>query len=150
MAEEYYGTPGSVIDRTGIRPTDLGVDDDAELTGILEGWLREIRSIIDHDRRRDFLEEADGNLDDVPNLVHGVANRMAANMVALTVLRRETPIVTINSFTVKMVEDRVLTEDIRRDLALIQRGRTKGPNPVRFWRVRTGVELEEALEEAPE
>lgn len=76
-------------------------------------------------------------------MVHNVAKRMASNTVALAVLRRDSPIIQINDFSVQLVADRVLTEDIRRDLALIPRGRTDA-TPFRVRRLRNTKELEEA------
>lgn len=138
-----YSTAVSVIEYTGVRPKDLSCDTSAELTTLVESWLLEIKSIIDSDRKRDFLSEAGGNVGLVPPLVHNVAKRMCSNMVALAVLRRDTPIVKLNDFAVQLVSDQILTEEIKRDLSLIPRG-SVGSFPLRMWRIRSAREIEES------
>ena len=137
----FYSTAQEVIEYTGVSPFDVGVDDSEELKSLIESWLLEIKDIIDADRRRDFLQEADGDPASVRKLVHNVAKRMAANMVALAILRRETPIIKMDDFTVQLVQDQVMTKDIRRDLNLIPRGISqRAPFPV--WRVRREGEID--------
>lgn len=137
----FYSTAQEVIEYTGVSPFDVGVDDSEELTSLIESWLLEIKDIIDADRRRDFLQEADGDPASVRKLVHNVAKRMAANMVALAILRRETPIIKMDDFTVQLVQDQVMTKDIRRDLNLIPRGISQRA-PFRVWRVRREGEID--------
>lgn len=130
----YYSDPEAVRIATGVQPEDLGLDDTDELDTLLESWLTEVKDIIDRDRRQDFSDT--DVWAEVPALVTSVARRMAGNAIAIAIVRRETPIIRIDDFSVKLVEDRLLTEDIRRDLALIPRGRTYS-SPFRLWRVRT-------------
>ena len=137
----FYSTAQEVIEYTGVSPFDVGVDDSEELTSLIESWLLEIKDIIDADRRRDFLQEADGDPTSVRKLVHNVAKRMAANMVALAILRRETPIIKMDDFTVQLVQDQVMTKDIRRDLNLIPRGISQRA-PFRVWRIRREGEID--------
>jgi len=137
----FYSTAQEVIEYTGVSPFDVGVDDSEELKSLIESWLLEIKDIIDADRRRDFLQEADGDPASVRKLVHNVAKRMAANMVALAILRRETPIIKMDDFTVQLVQDQVMTKDIRRDLNLIPRGISQRA-PFRVWRIRREGEID--------
>ena len=69
----FYSTAQEVIEYTGVSPFDVGVDDSEELKSLIESWLLEIKDIIDADRRRDFLQEADGDPASVRKLVHNVA-----------------------------------------------------------------------------
>lgn len=138
----FYSTAVDVIGATGVEPDDLSQADSASLTSLIEDWLLEIKDIIDADRKRDFLDEAGGDPLAVRKLVHNVAKRMASNMVALAVLRRDTSIVKMDDFSVQLVSDRVLTEDVRRDLALIPRGSTASL-PIGMWRSRSQEEQDE-------
>ena len=62
-------------------------------------------------------------------------------MVALAILRRETPIIKMDDFTVQLVQDQVMTKDIRRDLNLIPRGISQRA-PFRVWRIRREGEID--------
>lgn len=115
---EFYSTPKEVIEYTGIQPESLNLQSDpGKLLVILEKWLKQIASIIHGHQKMNYLElVATGDIEEVPAGIHNIAMRMAANMVAQAVLRRETPIVRIDDFAVKMVSDAILTKDIREDL----------------------------------
>ena len=125
---EYYSTPEDVIQYTGIQPGDLNLEDDDpegedpktaadKRTALLEKWLKQITSLIHGHQKMNYLELVDNEeLEEVPAGIHNIAMRMAANMVGQAVLRRETPIVKIDDFAVKMVSDAVMTKDIRTDL----------------------------------
>ncbi len=125
-----YSSPKKVIEYTGVRPQDFGLEDELneneevvetaeeKLESIIEGWLEQVKDLIDHDRNRDYHEEVEaGKRDKVPPGIEFVALRMAANMVAQANLRRQTPIVRHDDFSVDMVEDKVFTNAIKRDLA---------------------------------
>lgn len=117
----FYSTAQDVIDFTGILPGDLNLVDisggdtaSEQLVTIIEGWLEEVKDLIDRDRNRDYAAESP----DIPPGIHFIAKRIAANMVAQAVLRRDSPIIRINDYAVKMVSDEVFTPAIRRDLAV--------------------------------
>ena len=111
-----YSTPGKVISYTGVRPQDFYLEDGEEKTAeekleeLIEGWLLQIKDLIDADRGREYKE-------DIPPGIENIALRMAANMVAQAQLRRETPIVRHDDYSVDMVEDKVMTNAIKNDLA---------------------------------
>lgn len=125
MSEPHYSSAEEVIRYTGIRPSDLDFEDDIDeeteeviksadekLEELVKGWLIQIKDLIDQDRNRDYHEEGE-----VPKGINHIALRMASNMVAQAVMRRETPIVRVDDFSIQMVEDQVFTNAIRRDLA---------------------------------
>lgn len=116
----YYSSPAQVRSYTGARASALGLANNTELDELLEGWLVQIKSLIDIDRNRDFLVEASGNPDAVPPLVHNVAMRAAANMYGFSQLRRETPVIRVDDYNVRVVPDAVLTEDLKKDLRRIR------------------------------
>lgn len=110
---KFYSTPERVIQFTGCKPSDFGLATGDELADMLTGWLVEVKDLIDADRNRDYHEEPAG----VPAGIHHIALRMAANMVAQAMLRRETPVVRVDDFAVRMVEDSVFTNAIKSDLS---------------------------------
>lgn len=131
----FYSTVSDVQQHTGIRISDLGFDTDAELVTWVEGRLTEIKDLIDHDRNRDYT--VDGS---IPAGIHNIALRIMSNMVAMAVLRRETPIVRVDDFNIKMVEDRIFTTAIKDDLK-----RYPKKPAFRLMRARNQTEIEEAV-----
>ena len=115
---EFYSTPEAVMRYTGIRHSDLGLEDEEQLKAILRDLLREAKDLIDQDRNRDYHEEIlDGKRDAVPPGINNIALRMVANMMAQAVMRRDTPIVRVDDFSFQMVDDQVFTNAIKKDLS---------------------------------
>ena len=119
-----YSSPKQVISYTGVRPTDFGLEDDdyqtadKKLESLIKSWLVQVKDLIDMDRNRDYHQEVKkGKRTMVPSGINNIALRMAANMVAQANLRRLTPIVRHDDFSVDMVEDKIFTNAIKRDLA---------------------------------
>ena len=112
-----YSSKEAVLEYSGVQPADLGVSEE-ELNTLIESWLNQVKSLIDTDRNRDFNEE-----DEVPALVHNVAMRMAANMVGYAQLRRETRLIRVGEWDVRIVPDVVMTDDIKKDLRKIPKKR---------------------------
>lgn len=118
----YYSSPADVIAYTGVRPEDLGIEATEEdtadelLTALLTEWLEEAADLIDRDRRQSWLTELT-----IPAGINNIAKRLVANMVAQAVLRRDTPIIKIGDFAVKMTDDSILTRAIKRDLRMFSR-----------------------------
>ncbi len=121
----YYGTVEKVKQQTGIRPSDIGIEleedglsVDTRLDAIIESWLEEAKDFIDEDRNRDYAKEvADGKREKVPAGIVNIAVRLASNMAALAILRRETPIVKHDDYDIKMSTDKIFTDAIKHDLA---------------------------------
>lgn len=109
---EFYSTAEEVMQYTGVKPGDLGLSEEQELKDVLEGWLIQIKDIIDRDRNRDFHKEDGG----VPPGIDHIAMRVCANVVAQASFRRESTIVQVDDYTIQMVDDRVFTTSIRDDL----------------------------------
>lgn len=119
MAEEkeYYSSPNDVIKYTGVRHEDFRLANSEDLTSMLEEWLVGIKNIIDEDRNRDFHQEVKTEkIDKIPPGIHWIALRIAANMVAQATIRRDSPILTVGEYAVKLVEDDVVTKSIKKDL----------------------------------
>lgn len=60
-----YSAPADVREYTGVRPTDLGLETEQDLDGLLTKWLGQVKDLVDRDRARDF--EAEG--EQYPNVV---------------------------------------------------------------------------------
>lgn len=123
MALTYYGTPEQVRAYTGIRPEDLGLSDitggdtaDQQLAAILVTWLGQATDIMDYIIGGSYLDDQT-----VPAGLHNIAVRIVANMIAQAVLRRETPVIRIGEYAVRMTDDTIITPSIRRDLMRYRR-----------------------------
>ncbi len=112
----FYSTVKDVKETTGIRKDDFGFTTDALLDEWITARLVEIKDMIDRDRNRDFAAEAASAGKAVPPGIHGIALRMMSNHVGHATLRRTTPIIRVDDFTIKGLEDQVFTEPIRKDL----------------------------------
>lgn len=112
-----YGSASQVVELTGVRAADLGVSEE-DLTTALNRWLGQIRVLIDLDRGRTFAPS-----DPAYPLVEQVAVRMAANMVGHAQLRRETRVIRVDDWTVRVVPDVVMSSDVKSDLRRIPRRR---------------------------
>ena len=109
--ELYYSNSDEVIAYTGIRPADLGLEDDEALAARLVAWLVQAKDLIDRDRNRDYHVETA-----IPSGIHNIALRLVANMLAQARIRRDTPIVRVDDFAIRMVDDTVFTRAIQTDL----------------------------------
>ncbi len=116
MTVEYYSTPADVIQSTGIRPDDLGMETTQQLNTWITARLQEIKNLIDQDRNRDYAAEAETEGKEVPKGINGIALRMMSNHIGHANLRRTTPIIRVDDFTIKMIEDQVFTTAIKNDL----------------------------------
>lgn len=124
---KFYSSVKDVLEYTGVRPEDLGIKDfvppdeektaDEKLEEFIEARLVEIKNLIDVDRNRDYHSEVDsGRRDEIPPGIHHIALRIMKNLLGQAVVSRSTPIVRVDDFTIKMVEDQVFTKAIREDL----------------------------------
>lgn len=110
---EFYSTAEEVMQYTGVKPGDLGLNEEQELKDILEGWLIQIKDIIDKDRNRNYHREGS----EVPPGINHIAMRVCANVVAQASFRRESTIVQVDDYRIQMVDDQIFTEAIRSDLS---------------------------------
>lgn len=109
-----YGSVADVIGMTGLAKSDFGTSSYVELGRMVFGWLRSATSFINEDRGRTF--------DDEPG-IDSIATRIASNMAVTAKQRRASGIVKVSEFTVKLIEDEVITDSIIRDLSVFNRSR---------------------------
>ena len=57
MANQYYSTVSDVIKYTGISYDKLGLSGKAEMETMVEGWLKQVASLINRDRGRNLLTD---------------------------------------------------------------------------------------------
>lgn len=114
----FYGSAASVRTRTGVKPDDLGLADDAALTAFLEETLTEVTDLMDRVMRKSYLAEVS-----IPAGLAGIANDACADALGTMVATRQTPVVRIDDFAVRTIRSNVLTPDIRERLKLYAAGR---------------------------
>lgn len=57
----------------------------------------------------------------LPEGIHNIAMRACANMVKLAYMNRESPVIRIDDWTTKLVEDKILTDSLKKELGLYYR-----------------------------
>lgn len=57
MAKQYYSTIADVIRYTGIKYDNLGLTGKAEMESMIEGWLKQVASLINRNRGRNLLTD---------------------------------------------------------------------------------------------
>lgn len=105
-----YCTTEEVIGLTGVTPKKLKLDgdDNESLNTLLTKWISQAESLIDSYCRTSWT--------DVPGAVSNVCLRLVANMLALAVARRETAMVKVNDWTIKISDDNVFNDSLKADL----------------------------------
>lgn len=112
-----YTSPKDVRDGTGVQPADFLLPDDDALDALLDRWAEQVKGLIDQHCNRDFLTEAGGDLDQVPQPVRSVAERAMMRLVGMARANRDSALVRIDEFRVTTdLVDEVLPASLRRDL----------------------------------
>ena len=126
--DEVYVTAAELRDWRRVTPEEFHLVDDEEqggdsaedkLDALLTGWSKHVKRLIDEHYRptRDFLDEADGDLAQVPGSVRSVALRALSNYVTMAQNARESSFVQLDEFRVRVdMHDAILTRGMRREL----------------------------------
>ncbi|MFW6090524.1 MAG: hypothetical protein ACODAF_01535 [Actinomycetota bacterium] len=96
-----------------------GASAEEQLDELLTRWSEHVKTLIDEHYRpaRDFLDEADGDLEQVPGSVRSVALRALSNYVTMAQNARESSFVRLDEFRVRVdMHDAILTRGMRREL----------------------------------
>jgi hypothetical protein len=125
---EGYCSAQDVINYTGIRTDDLERGSEAALQSLLTSWILDATDMID-----EFCNQSWTPVEDAPRGVKNCCMRMVANLIMSSIQRRKSPIVQIGEFTVRMVEDIFLSDDIKERLTLYRK------NPDRTNTIGMGV-----------
>ena len=113
MTDDMFCTVDEVIDFTGLKTSHLNLakEDDAKLREIVETWIKQSTSLI-----KDYCNNDFKDYETIPEAVQNVCLRLTANMVALAIARRDTPITQVNDWQINIVNMRVFSNDLKDDL----------------------------------
>lgn len=96
-----------VKDYSGVNYDDLDLENENELDQIISTWIAEATDYIDNYTGISFEEP------DIPKSVANVCKRITSNMVVMAVERRKNPLVQIGDFNVQMLEDDLVSDDMK-------------------------------------
>lgn len=114
----FYSTADAVKIRTGVDYQVFSLEDDSALVVELEALLLGLTDIVDRRIRTSYLEE-----DVIPPGLNDIVADLAAEKVREWVVTRQTPIVRIDDFNVRVANaDSLFTPDIEERLALYASG----------------------------
>lgn len=96
---------------TGVRPQHLKLSntDENKLDEMLVKWISQSTDLIKSYTHNNFTKE-------VPPSVKNICLRLTANMVALSIERRDTPRTIVNDWQIKVSSSRIFTDDLKEDL----------------------------------
>lgn len=107
-------TVNEVCRFTGLKAKHLklAADDDTTLDSIVSDWILQCQDLI-----RTYTNNFGACADqDVPAAVKNVCLRLTANMVALAIARRDTPVTQVNDWTVQILGSEIFSQDLKDDL----------------------------------
>lgn len=96
---------------TNVKPRQfqLEKEDTAGLNEILGEWILTAQNIIEEYCDKEFTEP-------IPKAVVNVCIRLVSNMVAFSLLRKDSPLVKVNDWKMEYVGSEIFTEDLKLDL----------------------------------
>jgi hypothetical protein len=119
----FYGTVASVKVRTGIGPEDLGLDTEGDLDTFIGGLLDEATDLMNKKMHRDWYADITAGLETaIPAGLNGIANDAVTESLRTMVSTRQTPVVRIDDFAIRVVQAKMLTPDILARLTLYSKG----------------------------
>lgn len=106
-----YCTPEELRQFTGASPENFRLEktDEEGLLSLLQTWINQSKGLIDSFCHQNFDTET-------PPAISNVCLRLASNMVALAVSRRDTPLIKVNDWSIKISSSNVFSEDLKADL----------------------------------
>lgn len=115
----FYGTAEDLRLRTGVRAEDLGIADDPTLETFLENLLTEVSDLVNRRIGRDYLAEFDaGTISAIPPGLTGIVVDVAADSLRTMIATRQTPVVRIDDFAVRVIRSTTFSPDVRDRLRL--------------------------------
>ena len=118
VSRDYYSSVSSVLYRTGVNYKDLGCDNTNDLQLLIEDWLIEAKSFIDYYTHQSWTG------DTVPKAVASIAARIVSGMISIAQERRKSPVVRLGDYSLRLVEDKIITDDIKSVLDLYSKSGT--------------------------
>lgn len=115
-------TVNEVCQFTGLKPKHIKVDTDAELENIVSDWILQCQDLI-----KQYTNNFNAcSEDNIPLAVKNVCLRLCANMVALAIARRDTPVTQVNDWTVQILSSEIFSQDLKDDLDPYVKNRVTG------------------------
>ncbi|MCP4569888.1 MAG: hypothetical protein GY841_20095 [FCB group bacterium] len=111
-----YCTAQDVIDGTGVSYNQLNLESDVALRGLISDWIRGVSGIIDGYCNTSWP------LNTHPEGIRRVCTSMMSIVVAVAVERRKHGFIRINDFSIKLIEDDLLTDATKEMLDLFKPG----------------------------
>lgn len=121
----FYGDIDDTILRSGVDARDLDFKDTEESTAkeklenYVEKLLIKAKEYIDFYTNNEFPEE------DRSPLVDDIAERIGSNMLNVVTKDQTNQIIEVGEFNAELVDNRVMTDEIRRDLDMLPSGDKK-------------------------
>lgn len=122
-----YCTAADVKLVTGAKPETFRLEktDTLGLDAILDAWIELCEGHIDAYCHTNFDV-------DTPKAVKSVCIRMAANMVAFSQARKDTPLVKVSDWNVQITSSSIFTSDLKSDLEPFVVNRRSSRNEIDF------------------
>lgn len=133
-------TVDEVTHFTGLKAKHLKIstDDTTTLNSIVEGWISQSEDLI-KTYCNNFKTASDN---EIPPSVKNVCLRLTANMVALSIARRDTPITQPNDWTVQILSSEIFTKDLKSDLEPFVKAAVTGKSDKVYVFTVTGEDLD--------
>ena len=124
---------------TGLKPKHLKLSpEDTTFNTIVTDWIIQSEDLI-----RQYCNNYKAcNDSEVPPAVKNVCLRLTANMVALAIARRDTPITQPNDWTVTILSSEIFSQDLKDDLAPFVNARVSGKSDKVIVFTVTGEDIE--------
>jgi len=128
-----YCNINDVIQLTGARPEifNLQKTDTIKFEAILYEWIGQASDMITRFCNQTFQKP-------IPPTVRNVAVRLTSNIIALAVSRRDTPLIKVDDWNIKITDTNVFTTSLKRDLrdSNLVTTRTTDLNRIQLFTVR--------------
>lgn len=118
---------------TGIQPKSLRIksddpDREVKMNSIIEKWIIQCSDLIISYCHNQFTRG-------VPPSVENVCLRMVANMIALFIARKDTPIQKVNDWSVKILDSEIFSQDLRDDLEEFKIDHSNNSDSIDFFAI---------------
>ena len=117
-----YCTVEDVLKLTRTKPKQFGYtgDDTEEFNELIEDWILQSESQINHYCKRDWYNYYDEYGEEiivkVPPAVRNVCIRLTANIIAFSFGRRDNPLKKVDDWNTGVITSTVFTDDLKQDL----------------------------------
>ena len=125
---------------TGLKPKHLklSAEDTTTFNSIVTDWILQSEDLI-KSYTNNYIGCGEG---DVPYAVKNVCLRLTANMVALAIARRDTPVTQPNDWTVQILSSEIFSQDLKDDLEPFVKAKVTGKSDSVIVFAVTGEDIE--------